>query len=105
MDVETLTGKMVATGKALGGDVWAAMKGYAEPELHKIAVQIVAIAEHLEDYTPAGAKALMDMQVKASVGVIVAMTSLMLLAVQDAINAILAAVRDVVNGAVHLPLL
>lgn len=105
MDIDALTGKMIAAGKALGGDIWSAMQGYAEPELHKIAVQIAAIGDHLADYTPDGAKALMDMQIKASIGVIVAMTSLVLLAVQQAINAILDAVRAFVNDAVHLPLL
>lgn len=105
MDLNDLTGRMVTAGKALTGSIWQEMENYAIPELKKIAVQIEAIAEHIEDYTPEGAKALLDMQVKAAIGVIVAMTTLTMLAVQDAINAILAAVRDFVNGAVHLPLL
>ncbi|WP_375392568.1 hypothetical protein [uncultured Sphingomonas sp.] len=105
MDLNDLTGRMVTAGKALTGSIWQEMESYAIPELKKIAVQIEAIAEHSGDYTPAGAKALLDMQVKAAIGVIVAMTTLTMLAVQDAINVILAAVRDFVNGAVHLPLL
>ena len=105
MDLNDLTGRMVTAGKALTGSIWQEMENYAIPELKKIAVQIEAIAEHIGDYTPEGAKALLDMQAKAAIGVIVAMTTLTMLAVQDAINAILAAVRDFVNGAVHLPLL
>lgn len=105
MDTADLSGRMIAAGRALAGDVWAQMEGYAIPELKKIAIQIEAIADHAADYTPAGARALLDMQIKAAIGVIVAMTSLTLLAVQDAINAILDAVKGFVNGAVKLPLL
>jgi hypothetical protein len=43
--------------------------------------------------TPDGAKALLDLQVRATVGVIVAMTALTLLAVQKAINEILEAIK------------
>lgn len=105
MDVSELSNRMIAAGSALPGDIWSQMKSFAIPELKKIAIQVEAIAENLEDFTPAGARALLDLQVRAAVGVIVAMTSLTLLAVQDAINAILAAVRDFVNGAIGIPLL
>jgi hypothetical protein len=105
MDVSDLTSRMIAAGSALPGDIWSQMKSFAIPELKKIAIQVEAIAENLGDFTPAGARALLDLQVRAAVGVIVAMTSLTLLAVQDAINAILAAVRDFVNGAIGIPLL
>ena len=105
INTDTLFGKLSDAGKALEGDVWSAIKLYALPELHKIAVQVEAIATHLTEYTPEGAKALFEMQVKASIGVIVAMTSLVMLAVQDAINAILDTVRGFVNGAIGFPLI
>lgn len=105
LDVDMLTDKLVAAGKGLGSGVWGQMETYAIPELKKIAVQIVAIGEHITDYTEEGAKALLKMQVTASVGVIVAMTSLVLLDVEKAINAILAAVRGFVNDAIKFPLL
>lgn len=105
MDVNDLTDQMLTAAKGLAGTIWSQMQSYALPELQKIAVQIVAIAENHADYTVAGAKALLDMQVKASIGVIVAMTTLTLLAVQDAINAILDAVRGFVNGAIGFALL
>lgn len=105
MDANDLTDQMLAAAKGLAGTIWSQMQSYALPELQKIAVQIVAIAENHADYTVAGAKALLDMQVKASIGVIVAMTTLTLLAVQDAINAILDAVRGFVNGAIGFALL
>lgn len=105
LDVGSLFQTMVSAGEGLGSDVWGKLRTYAIPELHKIAIQIVAIAENIEDYTPAGAKALFDMQVKASLGVLAGMTELTLLAVQNAINQILAAIRSMVNGALPFPLL
>ena len=105
MDIDSLTGAMLTAGRGLAGDIWAAMEHYAAPELKKIAVQIAAIAEHLNDYTPEGAAILMRMQVNAAIAVIVAMTSLVMLAVQNAINAILSAVSEVVNKAVGFALI
>lgn len=105
MDVNDLTNRMITAGTALPGDIWAQMKGFAIPELKKIAIQIEAIAENHADYTPEGAKALLELQIKAAVGVIVAMTSLTMMLVQNAINAILATVREFVNGALPIPLL
>ena len=105
LDVGSLFQTMVSAGEGLGSDVWGKMRTYAIPELHKIAIQIVAIAENIEDYTPAGAKALFDMQVKASLGVLAGMTELTLLAVQNAINRILDAIRSAVNGALPFPLI
>jgi hypothetical protein len=105
IDVDTLTNNMIAAGKGLVTGVWQQMETYAIPELKKIAVQIVSIGENITQYTPEGAKILLEMQVKAAIGVIVAMTSLTMLAVQNAINAILGAVRDFVNGAIGIALL
>jgi hypothetical protein len=104
VEVGNLLQSMIGAGEGLGADVWNKMKTYAVPELHKIAIQIVAIAEHITDYTPEGAKALFDMQVKASIGVVAGMTELTLLAVQNAINAILSAIRGFVNGAIGFAL-
>src|SRR5207253_192836 len=100
LEVGNLLQSLIGAGEGLGSDVWNKMKNFAIPELHKIAVQIAAIAEHITDYTPEGAKALFDMQVKASIGLIAGMTEMTLLAVQTAINAILNAVRGFVNGAI-----
>lgn len=105
MNVDNLFSQMLQAGQGLAGDVWQQMKSFAIPELKKIAVQIVAIGEHLEDYTPAGARALLDMQMKAAAGVIVAMTTLTLLAVQEALNAIIAAVQQLVNSTLGFALI
>ena len=97
LDTTALVNTMVSAGENLGSDLWNSIETFAVPELQKIAVQIVAIEENILSFTPEGAKALLDMQLRASVGVIVAMTTLTLLAVQKAINEILAAVQGVVN--------
>ena len=104
LEVGSLLQAMIGAGEGLGTEVWDKLKNFAIPELHKIAVQIAAIAEHITDYTPDGAKALFDMQVKASIGIIAGMTEMTMLAVQTAINAILSAVRSFVNGAIGMAL-
>ncbi len=105
VDVDTLTGKLLDAGRALGGNIWQHMETFAGPELKKIALQIATIAENINDFTPEGAKALLQLQVQASIGVIVAMTQLIMTEVQNAINAILDAVRGFVNGKLPFPLL
>jgi len=104
-DVDGLFNNMLNAGKGLATGVWQQMETYAIPELKKIAVQIQAIVENFDQYTLQGAQILLDMQVRASISVIVAMTSMTLLAVQNAINAILDAVKSFVNGAVGVALL
>lgn len=105
LDVNALTDAMATAGKGLAGGVWEKLKTYALPELKKISLQIVAIAENITDYTPEGAKALLNMQINATVGVFVAMTTLTLIEVQAALNAMLDAIRATVNGALKFPLI
>ena len=105
LNFDTLSDNLISAGKGLAGNIWEQMSTYAIPELKKIAVQIVEIADNIDDFTQEGAKLLLKLQVRASIGVIVAMTSLILLEVQNAINAILSAVRDFVNGNLPFPLL
>jgi hypothetical protein len=105
LDATALADAMVSAGENLGGDIWHSIETFAAPELQKIAIQIVAIERNRHAFTPEGAKALLDMQLRASVGVIVAMTTLTLLAVQKAINEILAAIKGVVNQAVKFGLI
>ncbi len=104
INVDNLANQMIQAGKGLAGDIWGKMSTFAIPELKKIAVQIGAIAENITEFTPAGAKALFDMQINGAIAVIAAMTELTMLAIQNAINAILSAVRDFVNGAIGFAL-
>jgi hypothetical protein len=105
IDTQALVNAMVSAGRDLGSALLSQASSYALPEFTKIASQIAAIEAHLADYTQDGARALLDMQVRASVGVIVAMTSLVLLDVQNAINTILQAVKGVVNKALGFALI
>ena len=105
LDVGSLSSAMINAGQGLGGSLWNQMQSFALPELKKIAIQIVSIEENADQFTPGGAKALLDMQINATVGVIVAMTTLTLLDVQEAINAILRAVEGVVNKAIGFALI
>lgn len=105
LDVDTLVQAMTAAGQNLGSSVWNDMQSLALPELKKIAMQIVEIEANAGSYTPAGAKALLDMQIRASVAVVVAMTTLTMLSVQDALNQILSAVKTLVNSAVKFTLI
>jgi hypothetical protein len=105
MNFDLLVGRMTSAGEGLAGNVWNDIRTFAIPELKKIATQILAIAENIDDFTLEGAKALMRMQVHATVAVLVAMTSLTLLAVEAAINEILGAIRDLVNGTLGIPLI
>src|SRR5438045_3988982 len=69
IDTGELTGKMMAAGKALPGNIWARIRTYAVPELEKIAEQIKTVVENADQFTPAGARDLLELQVTASVGV------------------------------------
>lgn len=103
IDTQALFTQMVAAGHELVGGVWQEMETYAVPELRKIAEQIGDIAT--SGFKPEAMVELLKLQVEAAVTVIVAMTALSLQLVQDAINRILGAVRDFVNGAVGIPLI
>lgn len=70
------------------------------PSSTGIAAQIASIGDNAADYAPEDARALLDMQA----GVIAAATAMALEAVQEAINAVLAAVGELVNGMVGLVL-
>jgi hypothetical protein len=105
VDIDALGNSMIAAGRTLVGNIWEQMETFAIPELKKIAVQIAALADPTTGWTPEARKLLFRMQVRSAVSVIVAMTSLMMLEVQNAINAILQAVKDVVNTAVGIPLI
>lgn len=105
LNIDALGDSMIAAGRTLVGNVWQHMESYAIPELKKIAVQIAALADPTTGWTPEARKLLFGMQVRSAVSVIVAMTSLVMLEVQNAINSILQAVKDVVNTAVGIPLI
>jgi hypothetical protein len=109
LDSNAIVGSMKAAGQNLGDTLWKDMQTYAVPELQKIATQIIAIEEAMHQnpppYTQAAAQILLNMQITATVGVIVGMTTLTMVAVQSAINSMLAAVKGAVNTAAKFTLI
>ena len=103
-DAEATFGKMVTAGRALIGDVWGKIETFALPELKKICLQIAELADPASPWDAEEKKMLFDMQVRSAIGIIVAMTALTMKLVQDAINQVLGAVRDLINGAVGIAL-
>jgi hypothetical protein len=85
-----LLNPMVAAGQGLGGTLWTDMQTFAVPEFNKIAIQIVGIQTDMLQVPPPYTQA---------------MTSLTMLAVQEAIQQVMDVIRDVVNTAVKFPLI
>lgn len=83
-------------------DGWDAVKDYAPAEFRKISAQLVEIANNValyqlddsQGYSPETGKLLLQMQRNATESVLVAVSTLTLIAVQNAINAIFAVILD-----------
>jgi hypothetical protein len=90
------------------GQVWKDVKNYTIPELRKLAGTFVDIELGLRAkppyYTKARADILFRMQVRATQSILTATTALTMIAVEKAINQILAAVRVMINQAVKFAL-
>ena len=104
LDLERLCKAMIAAGSGAFANSWNQVKAYTMPELKKIAATFVDIEHGLTAnppyYTPDSVRILLQMQLTASQAVIIATTALTLIEVQRAFNAIMAAIKDTVNGAV-----
>lgn len=108
LNVEDLVKQMLGAGEQAFGDGWNDVKGYAPVEFRKMAVQIKDIAENVAKYklnpstgySEETGRLLFKMQQNACESVIAAMTKLTLLAVQNAINAMLKVLRDSLGGVV-----
>lgn len=105
--VDDVFAKMMATAGQAFGDGWASVKNYAPTEFRKMALQLVDIADNVAKYradrstgySAATGKLLFQMQRNATEGVLVAISTLTLLAVQNAINAILAVLKRTFKAA------
>lgn len=87
------------------GKAWTDVKGFLPTELHKISVQLVSIAENVakfkadpsQGYPVATGKVLLKMQINATENVLVAVTVLTLIALEDTINAVIRAAKGVLG--------
>src|SRR6516225_5549003 len=96
IDADEIVKEMMDAAEEAFKDGWEAVRQYAPGEFKKMAVQLEEIAANVakfkidpdEGYSPETAKILFGMQQRASEGVLVAMSKLTLIAVQQALNAI-----------------
>ena len=94
--------KILGEASSAFGDGWDAIKTYAPGEFKKIATQLVEIAENVAKYqldnsqgfSPETGKLLLKMQLNATEGVLVALSTLTFIAVQQAINGILDVLKN-----------
>lgn len=106
--VEEIVDKMMTAAEGAFEDGWEAVKTYAPAEFRKMAVQLTEIAENValyevdqnKGYSPETGKVLFQMQRTACECVLVATTQLTMIAVQNALNAIMKVLKDAFSGVV-----
>lgn len=90
------------------GEGWEQIKEFAPTEFEKMALQLVSISKNValykssnkaKGYSPATGKALLKMQRAAMESVLVAMSALVLLTIQKAINAIMKVLKQTFSEA------
>ena len=101
LDPQDIFEEMLSAGAGAFGEGWTEVKEYAETQFEQVAVGLARIAEKValhqvdpsKGFNVATGRMLFDMQ-KANVAQIIAgATTLLLKAVQDAINAILEVIK------------
>lgn len=106
IDVDEIYTRMLTAAEGAFKDGWQAVKAYAPGEFKKMAVQLAEIAENVaryeldntQGYSPQTGKILFKMQRTACESVLVAVTSLTLIAVQKAINAVIKTLKEAFGG-------
>jgi hypothetical protein len=101
INVSDLLGDMVEAANGVLSDKWPEVKDYAETELKGIAEGVVLVEKlHLAgSITDEQAKLLFEMKKNTAKIVLLSIEGLGILAVEQAINAALNAVKEAVNGA------
>lgn len=92
---------LVAVKESLGED-WGEAKDWAKPEIQRLARVLVDIGKLVaqDKMTPAEAKAILKIHRNTTQTVMLTVKGMGLIAVENAVNAAVGAVRDVVNTAV-----
>jgi hypothetical protein len=98
----SLVGPIVAAFKGTFEDRWPEIRDFAEGEAAKLARSLEQIVKlrTTGQITDAECGVLLEMQKNTARAVMLALAGMTLLLVEQAINAALAAVRGVVNGAI-----
>ncbi|HAA04974.1 MAG TPA: hypothetical protein DCE18_16625 [Syntrophobacteraceae bacterium] len=107
IDAGQLFGQMVSAGAQAFGTGWAEVEKFARLEFRTLAQRIRDIGEGLakNDFDLPTGKLLLAMQVNTATAAIAGATTLILLAVEEAINAVLETIKDAVNTALGVALL
>ena len=107
LNIQDLLGPMLDAAKIVVGKQWPSMQNYAETEMKKIGEKILVIEKMKLDGTTTDerAKLLLNIQVNASKTVLLAVKGITKIMAEQAINAALGAIRDVVNKAIGFSLL
>jgi hypothetical protein len=100
--------KIMGAAEGSFQDGWQAVKAYAPVEFRKMAMQLAEIAENValyeldsnQGYSPETGKILFKMQRTACESVLVAITHLTLIAVQNAIDAIVKVLKEAFAGVI-----
>ena len=103
---ENVLSKIVESASDAFEDGWDSVKDYAPAEFKKISSQIVEIADNVvkynddnrKGYSAETGKLLLKMQRIATEGVLVAISTLTLIAVKKAINAIFSVLKNTFKG-------
>lgn len=106
VNADDVFNKMMGAAEGAFNEGWDAVKIYAPAEFRKMSVQIAEIAKNVtiyqidntQGYSPETGKLLFQMQRNSCEAVLVAVTRLTLLAVQNALNAIIKVLRDTFQG-------
>lgn len=108
MDItfDNVLNEILASASEAFEDGWESVKNYAPAEFKKISSQIVEIAENVakyqldneQGYSIETGKILLQMQRTATEGVLVAISTLTLIAVQNAINSIFQILKETFEG-------
>lgn len=105
--VAELSTSMVQAAKGSLAKDWRKVRGFAEPELKKLATSLQDIVRMTAtgEITELEARSLLEIHKNTTRTVLLTVEGLGLLAVENAINAALGAVREAVNGAAGLVLI
>lgn len=108
VNVDEVLSAMTAAGKQVFADNWGTISTYAETEFKKMSQQMVDIAANVakheldpsQGYSADVGKMLMDMQRLSTVSVLIAMSTMTMVAAQQALNAMLEIVKNTLGGVI-----
>ena len=107
LNVDSLASDILTAMKGVFNTKWPELKGYAGGEAQKLAYSLIQIAELKVHGTISEGEAsiLLEMQKNATRQVFLTVEGMGLLLVEQAVNAALRVVADVINGAIGFALL